>query len=315
MTKNSLYPPLDPYSTGFLDVDDVHTLYWEQCGNPDGVPIIILHGGPGIGAFSVHRRFFDPDHYRIIIFDQRGVGRSNPFGSIQNNTRSHLVEDIEKLRTHFNISQWHVFGGSWGTTLALSYAVTYPEAVKSFVLRGVFLLEQPEIDWFLYGIQHIFPEAWERFSAYVNHEKDLLTAYYTHLTSDLPDVALSAGIEWTTYESSCASLLYRPDTPLHSDQKKTALTTGLFEAHYFKHEVISPQNSLLMQIHKIRNIPAIIIQGRYDMICPLKTAYALHKAWPEADYIVVPDGGHSSLDPAIRNRLIEATNNMRSIQG
>ncbi len=313
--KNSLYPPIDPYSAGFLDVDNIHTLYWEQCGNPDGVPILFLHGGPGGGISDILRRFFDPDHYRIILFDQRGSGRSQPFASLENNTRSHLVEDIEKLRNHFNISKWHVFGGSWGSTLALSYAVKYPERVQSLILRGIFLLESSEIDWFLYGIRTIFPEAWERFSSYVDHDKDLLNAYYSRLTSQDHDKAVEAGIEWSLYESSCSSLLPSRKDITHKSKtnEEAALSIARIEAHYFKYEIIAPENSLLTQIDKLRAIPTSIIQGRYDVICPIKTAYELHKAWPEADYIIVPDGGHSSLDFQISKRLIETTNAMKAV--
>ncbi|MGB1077503.1 MAG: prolyl aminopeptidase, partial [Bdellovibrionales bacterium] len=264
MKKNNLYPAIEPYSTGFLEVDNTHTLYWEQCGNPDGVPIIFLHGGPGSGSSPFHRRFFDPEHYRIILFDQRGAGRSSPHASLENNTRAHLVEDIEKLRHHLRIEKWHVFGGSWGSTLALSYAIEHTKNVKSLILRGIFLLEQPEVDWFLYGIKTIFPDVWHKFSAHVDHAPDLLNAYYERLTSQDKEIALKAGIAWSGYEGACASLLPRPAKDHHEDIDKADLATARMEAHYFKNEVIAPENSLLKQVHKLRKIPATIIQGRYD---------------------------------------------------
>ena len=313
MSKNNLYPPIEPYSTGFLEVDDIHTLYWEQCGNPDGVPILFLHGGPGSGSSPFHRRFYDPEHYRIIIFDQRGAGRSSPHASIENNTRDNLVNDIEMLRKHLNIDKWHVCGGSWGSTLALSYAIKHTDRVKSLVLRGIFLLEQHEVDWWLYGIKTVFPDIWEKFSEHVNDAPDLLEAYYELLTSNDDTVAIQAGSSWSGYEGACATLLPSTAKDNHEDLDKTSLAISRIEAHYFKNEVIPTERSILKQIDKIRHIPATIIQGRYDMICPIITANNLHKAWPEADYVIVSDGGHTADELPIQKRLIEATNNMRAI--
>jgi len=274
-----LFPSITPYSSGYISVDSAHTLYWEQSGNPDGVPIVMLHGGPGAGASPIHRRFFDPDHYRIIIFDQRGAGRSAPLGSIENNTAQHLVDDIEALRKHLRIDQWHLFGGSWGSTLAMLYAIQHPKRCISLVMRGIFLCERDEIDWFLHGIQTIFPEAWEQFTSILTDDErdDILEAYYARLTHEDPDVQLEAA------------------------------ALARLEAHYFKHELIAPNDSILSKIDIIRHIPCSIIQGRYDVICPIRTADRLHREWPEADYVVVPDAGHSALDPALRSRLIEAT--------
>ncbi len=311
-----LFPPLSPYATGFLDVEQPHSLYWEQSGNPDGVPVLFLHGGPGAGSSPRHRRFFDPDHYRIILFDQRGAGRSTPLGCLENNTTAHLVDDIERLRVRLNIEKWHLFGGSWGSTLALSYARAHPERCISMILRGIFLMEQPEIDWFLYGIKMIFPEAWEQFAAMIDpdHHDDLLNAYYALLTDDKdPRAQGDAAITWALYESACSSLIPNYETITTEEQKSHATAIARIEAHYFKHGVIAPEDSLLNDIDKIRAIPATIIQGRYDIICPIHTANKLHNAWPEADYIVVPDGGHAALDPAIRSRLIEATENAKTI--
>ena len=311
-----LFPSISPYSSGFLSVDTEHNIYWEQSGNPDGVPVVFLHGGPGAGATPTHRRFFDPDHYRIIIFDQRGSGRSHPLGSLTNNTAKHLVEDTEKLRAHLGIEKWHIFGGSWGSTLALHYAIAHPKRCISMILRGIFLCEQKEIDWFLYGMKKIFPEAWEQFAGLLP-EKDqdrLLDAYYERLTSADPQKRVEAAIRWSLYEGACSSLYPNYETISTEEQRQNALALARIEAHFFKHEIIAPQDSLLKKVDKIRAIPSIIIQGRYDAICPMETAYKLHQAWPEADYIVVPDAGHSALDPTLRSRLIQATENYKSLR-
>lgn len=310
-----LYPQVSPYSSGFLPVEDPHNIYWEQCGNPDGVPILFLHGGPGAGANAMCRRFFDPNHYRIIIFDQRGSGRSHPLGSLKNNTTDHLIRDIEMLRIHLGIKRWHLFGGSWGSTLALAYATRYPEHCISMVLRGIFLNEQKEIDWFLYGMQKIFPEAWEQFAGYLPEDErdNLLDNYYARLRDKDPEERVRAAIHWSLYESACASLYPNYETISTLEQKQNALALARIEAHYFINEVIAPENSLLHKIDTIRSIPAIIVQGRYDLICPIETANKLHQLWPEADYVVVPDAGHSALDPPLRSRLIEATNTFRTL--
>ncbi len=310
-----LFPAITPYSTGYLAVDPVHTLYWEQSGNPDGVPVVLLHGGPGAGAGPLHRRFFDPDHYRIIIFDQRGAGRSAPLGCIENNTTKALIEDIETLRKHLNIPKWHLFGGSWGSTLAMLYAIQYPAHCISLTMRGIFLCEASEIDWFLHGIQTIFPEAWEQFTSILNQneKENILQSYYARLTHDDKDVQIEAAIRWSLYEGACASLFPNYETITTSEQKEHALALARLETHYFLHEVIAPENSILNKIDTIRHIPTSIIQGRYDIICPIKTADKLHQAWPEADYVVVPDAGHSALDPALRSRLIEAMEHAKTL--
>ena len=311
-----LFPPIQPYSTGFLDVDETHSLYWEQSGNPAGVPVVLLHGGPGAGATPTHRRFFDPDYYRIIVFDQRGAGRSHPLGSVENNSLQHLIADMEKLRTKLNVEAWHLFGGSWGSTLALAYAQTHPKRCLGMVLRGIFLLEQAEVDWFMYGMHAVFPEAWEQLAAAIpeNRRNDLVNAFYEILTGDNYDQKMNAAIRWNLYEEACSSLMPNYQTITTEEQKAYALALARIEAHYFKHGVISAENSLMKGIDKIRSIPSTIINGRYDIICPIHTAYKLHVEWPEADYIVVPDGGHSALDPPVRSRLIEATENMKTIR-
>ncbi len=312
-----LFPPITPYSSGFLAVDNTHNLYWEQSGNPQGAPILLLHGGPGAGATPVHRRFFDPDHYRIIIFDQRGAGRSHPLGCLENNTSSHLINDIEALRAHLNIEKWHIFGGSWGATLALSYAAMHKSHCISLILRGIFLCEQEEIDWFLYGIQTIYPEAWEHFTSIIPEDErgDLLNAYYKLLTDDKnPDKQLQAAIHWTLYEGACSSLIPNYETITTDEQKQNALALSRIEAHYFKNNVFSKGESLFNEIEGLRSIPTTIIQGRYDIICPIKTAHKLHQLWPEADYVIVPDAGHSALDAPLRSRLIEATQSAKTIK-
>lgn len=304
-----LFPSITPYASGYISADEIHTLYWEQSGNPEGVPVVLLHGGPGAGASPMHRRFFDPDHYRIIIFDQRGAGRSAPLGSIENNTTQHLIDDIEKLRKHLNVEKWHLFGGSWGSTLAMLYAIQHPSRCISLIMRGIFLCEAYEVDWFLHGIKTIFPEAWEQFTGILDDDEqaDILNSYYARLTHENPDIQVEAAIRWSLYEGACASLLPNYETITTGEQKEHALALARLEAHYFKHELIPDSRSILTQIDKIRHIPSSIIQGRYDMVCPIRTANRLHQEWPEADYVVVPDAGHSALDPALRSRLIEAT--------
>lgn len=311
-----LFPPIVPYSSGFLAVDLTHNIYWEQSGNPDGVPIILLHGGPGAGATPIHRRFFDPDFFRIIIFDQRGAGRSHPLGCLENNTTQHLISDIEQLRAHLRVDSWHVFGGSWGSTLALAYASQYKAHCKSLILRGIFLCEQPEIDWFLYGMKTVFPEAWEQFAGLLPEEEqsDLLGGYYRRLIdSTSSEMQIEAAIRWSLYEGACSSLMPNYETITTDEQKMHALALARIEAHYFKNEVFTPEKSLLHNINFLRSIPTAIIQGRYDIICPIQTANKLHQLWPEADYVVVPDAGHSALDAPLRSRLIEATEAIKTL--
>jgi proline iminopeptidase len=310
-----LFPELTPYSSGYLDLDAPHQMYWEQSGNPDGVPIVMLHGGPGGGSNPKQRRYFDPDFYRIILFDQRGAGRSSPHGALDGNTRENLVSDMEKLRKHLSIVQWHVFGGSWGSTLALSYAAAHPERCISLILRGIFLMEEEDITWFMYGIRSTFPEAWEQFANFIpeNERGNLLEAYYKRLTGDDLQVQMDAAIRWTLYESACSSLIPNYETITTEEQKAHALSIARIECHYFRNQLIKPEDSLLKQVERFRGIPAVIVHGRYDMICPLVMAHKLHSVWPEADYVVVPDSGHSSLDPPLLSRLIEATENAKTL--
>jgi proline iminopeptidase len=317
MSLRELFPPLEPYAKGMLRVDDIHTLYWEECGNPEGMPVVFLHGGPGAGATPTHRRFFDPASWRIIIFDQRGAGRSQPLGETRNNTTELLIQDIETLRAHRGVERWHVFGGSWGSTLAIAYAETHPQRCLGLMLRGICLMQKHEIDWFLYGIQIIFPEAWEIFASFVPAEerRDLLGAYSRIFEGTDEKKKLDAIRCWANYESTCSVLVPHID-PLSGagdDQHRTGL--ALIEAHYFRNNLFTPDSRLLDNVDAIRNIPAVIVQGRYDAVCPIATAHELHKRWPQADYRVIPDAGHSALEPGIRSALVEATEKFKTIRG
>ncbi len=314
-TLLDLFPAITPYASGYLAADSTHNLYWEQSGNPDGIPVLLLHGGPGAGASPTHRRFFDPDHYRIVIFDQRGSGRSTPLGSLENNTRAHLVQDIETLRQHLQIEKWHLFGGSWGSTLAMSYAAEYPERCISMIMRGIFLCEADEIEWFLYGMRKIFPEAWEQFASFIDEDKqdNLLDEYYAALTGEDEKRQIQAAIGWSLYEGACSLLLPNYEIITTQEQKNQALALARVEAHFFKNEIIPKNESLLNNVDTYRRIPTTIVQGRYDVICPIISAHTLHQVWPEADYVVVPDAGHSALDPSLRARLIEATEHAKKI--
>ena len=312
--RTELYPPIEPYRAGMLPLDRIHTMYWEQSGNPHGVPVVFLHGGPGAGSAPNHRRFFDPAHYRIVIFDQRGAGRSTPLGELRENTTPHLIADIERLRNHLGIERWLVFGGSWGSTLALAYGEVHPERCLGFVLRGIFLCRQSEIDWFLYGLKNIFPEAWHAFSNLIpaSERGDLLAGYYRRLTHPDPAVHMPAARAWGVYDGSCSTLLPSPDTVAYFATDVVALGLARMEAHYFTHDIFLPANSLLDNVGKLSNIPAVIVQGRYDAVCPILSADDLHRAWPQADYIIVPAAGHSAWEPGISAELVRTTEQFKS---
>lgn len=315
MTRTELFPPIEPYDHGKLPVDGIHIMYWEQAGNPDGVPVLFLHGGPGAGASPDHRRFFDPAHYRIVIFDQRGAGRSTPLGELKDNSTPLLIKDIEKLRQQLGIKQWLVFGGSWGSTLALAYGEAHPECCLGFILRGIFLCRPKEIDWFLYGLQTFFPEVWHEFASRlpVEDRRDILTAYYRLLTHPDPDVHFPAAKAWSRYEGSCSTLLPNPEVMNHFTDNTVALGLAKIEAHYFKHNIFLPENSLLDNIHTLHHLPGVIVQGRYDAVCPITSAYDLHLAWPQAEYIVVDGAGHSAWEPGIRAELVKATEKFKQM--
>jgi proline iminopeptidase len=311
--RSDLFPEISPYASGMLAVDGRHTIYWEQSGNPEGVPVVFLHGGPGAGSAPVHRRFFDPQFYRIVVFDQRGCGRSMPLGDLQDNTTDHLVADMERLRGHLGIARWLLFGGSWGSTLALAYGVKRPERVSGFILRGIFLGARPEIDWFLHGMRTIFPEAWRDFAEHLPEAErgDLLGNYYRRLIDRNPDIHRPAARAWSRYEAACSTLYPTTRAPFESDHGGFALALSRIEAHYFAHGTFLPEGWPWADIGRVRHLPCTIVQGRYDIVCPPVTADTLARTWPEARHVVVPDAGHSALEPGIRAALVNATESFR----
>jgi proline iminopeptidase len=305
-----LYPAIEPYRTGRLRVSELHDLYYEEVGNPDGKPVVFLHGGPGGGVEPLYRRFFDPQRYRVVLFDQRGAGRSTPHASLEQNTTQDLVEDIEKLRRELDIERWQVFGGSWGSTLALAYAEAYPERCREIVLRGVFLLRQQEIDWFYQrGGSTLFPDAWEHYLAPIPEAErdDLLHAYHRRLTSDDAEVRLQAARAWSVWEASTSRLYYDPALVQSFGEDRFAEAFARIECHYFINHGFLREGQLLQEVERIRHIPAVIVQGRYDVVCPMESAWALHRAWPEVELVIVPDAGHSVREPGIARALVEAT--------
>lgn len=296
-----------------MPVSNGHVMYWEQVGHPRGQPVLFLHGGPGAGAGAVHRRFFDPAFWRIIIFDQRGAGRSRPLGSLVANTTQDLVEDIEQLRRHLRLDRWLLFGGSWGSTLALAYAQAHPDRVAGLVLRGVFLGRQIEVDWFLNGLAAVFPDAHAQFVQFLpeSERHDLLGGYLRRLTDPDPAIHMSAARAWSVYEGSCSTLLPSPDTVASFAQDRTALGLARIEAHYFAHHLFLPPEGLLGRMDRIEHLPAEIVQGRYDMVCPMRTAFELAAAWRSARLTIIPDAGHSALEPGIRRSLVAAVERFR----
>lgn len=309
-----LYAPIEPYASGVLELDPPHRMYHEQCGNPRGVPVVFLHGGPGAGASAVHRQFFDPAFYRIVVYDQRGAGRSTPLGCLENNTTPALVEDLERLRRHLGIDKWLVFGGSWGSTLGLAYGEHHPQRCLGLILRGIFLCRPSEIDWFLYGLRTIFPETWRAFSHFIPEAErsDLLTAYHKRLVDPDPAVHMPAARSWSVYEGSCSTLLPNPALVADFASDRVALGLARIEAHYFVNGIFLPPGFLLSNVARLKGVPGAIVQGRYDIVCPAISADDLHRAWPEADYQVVPDAGHSAFEPGIRARLVAATEAFKS---
>jgi proline iminopeptidase len=310
-----LYPEIEPFQQGMLPVSPVHTLYYEQCGNPEGRPVVFLHGGPGGGCTPDYRRFFDPASYRIVLFDQRGAGRSTPHASLEENTTWHLVSDIEHLREHLGVESWVVFGGSWGSTLGLAYAQTHPARVRALILRGIFLCRPKEIRWFYQeGASWIYPDVWEQYRDVIPPEErgDMLAAYYRRLTSDDEAVRIEAARAWSVWEGSTSKLF--PDANLidHFGEPHFAIAFARIECHYFTHNAFfETDNYLVENVGKIRHIPAVIVQGRYDVVCPMTSAWELHRAWPEADLRVIPDAGHSALEPGTRSALVEAADRFR----
>lgn len=317
MSTSCLFPEISPHSQGVLEVDGVHSIYWEESGNPSGMPVLFLHGGPGSGTSPMQRRFFDPAHYRIILLDQRGSGKSTPYAELADNTTPHLIADIELLRQTLNIEKWLVFGGSWGSTLALAYGEAHPEACLGFILRGIFLCRESEIDWFLYGMSTLFPEAWRDFTSPIpESERDnLLHAYHARLIDPDPAVHMPTARAWAHYEAACSTLLPNENLINNFESDAVALSLARIEAHYFMNNIFLPENSLLENLHKIRHLPAVIVQGRYDAVCPIVTADELARAWPEAFYEVIPDAGHAAFEPSIACALVEATEAFKDMLG
>ncbi len=311
--RSELYPDIVPYASGMLPVDSRHTLYWEQSGNPDGVPVVFLHGGPGAGSAPVHRRFFDPAFYRVVVFDQRGAGRSLPLGDLTDNTTGHLVADIERLREHLGIRQWLLFGGSWGSTLALAYAARHVDRCLGFVLRGVFLGRDSEVSWFLHGMRSVFPEAWREFVEHLSpmERDDILGGYHRRLVDPDPARHRAAARAWSRYEAACSTLYPGARGALDADGGGFALALARIEAHYFVNRCFLPPDWPWQDLDRLRHLPCTIVQGRYDIVCPPVTADELTRAWPEAQYVIVPDAGHSALEPGIRAALVNATEAFR----
>ena len=314
----SLYPPLEPFARGRLRVSPLHELYYEESGNPAGHPIVFLHGGPGGGTEPKQRRFFDPARYRIILFDQRGCGQSTPHASLEENTTWHLVDDLETLRHHLGIERWHVFGGSWGSTLALAYAEKHPQRVSALVLRGIFLLRQLEIDWFYQrGANALYPDAWESYlePIPVAERGNLLAAYHRRLTSEDTEVRQTAAKAWSVWEGRTSMLFQNADLIARTSGETFALAFARIECHYFANRgFLRTDSQLLDDVGALRGIPAVIVQGRYDVVCPMENAWALHRVWPEADLRIVPDAGHSANEPGNTHELLEATDRFRDLR-
>jgi proline iminopeptidase len=314
-TRRGYYPAIEPHRTGRLRVSALHEIYWEESGNPQGKPAVFLHGGPGFGTEPNHRRFFDPARYRIVLFDQRGCGKSTPHASLEENTTWDLVADIEKLRAELGIERWLVFGGSWGSTLALAYAETHPERVTELVLRGIFLIRKREIDWFYQrGASAIYPDAWEKYVEPIPEAErgDLLRAFHRRLTSADERERMQAAKAWSIWEGSTSCLVPNEALIAKTAGDSFALAFARIECHYFVHDAwVTGDRDLLRNVGRVRHIPATIVQGRYDVVCPMETAWALHRAWPEADFRVVQEAGHSATEPGILHELVQATDRYR----
>ncbi|KAH9856536.1 proline iminopeptidase [Lenzites betulinus] len=313
-----MYPPITPFETGMLKVSDLHTLYYELSGNREGVPVIFVHGGPGGGTDEKDRSFFDPSKYKVILLDQRGSGKSIPTASLEENTTWDLVKDLERLREHLKIDKWHVFGGSWGSTLALAYAQSHPDRVRTMVLRGIFTLRKSELRFFYQeGTSHLFPEAWEEFIAPIPEPErhDMVTAYHAQLNAADDETRLRAARAWTKWEMTTSKLYVDPAQVAEAEENDFANAFARIENHYFVNDGFMRDGQLLekQEIDKIRHIPCVVVQGRYDVVCPATTAYALKKVWPEITLHIVPDAGHSSREPGTAKLLVKATDEFAHI--
>ncbi len=317
-TLRAKYPDINPYNQGMLDVGNGHQVYFEECGNPKGIPVVFLHGGPGGGCDEGHRSYFDPNAYRIVLFDQRGCGRSTPFAELNNNTTWDLVADIERLRERLSIKNWMVFGGSWGSTLALSYAIKHPDRVKGMIVRGIFLCRPKEIYWFYqYGAHHLFPDAWENFVAPIPacERGDMINAYWTRLNSDDEEEKLAAARAWSIWEATLCRMETDPkDVELFTEPVK-ALPFARIENHYFVNDAfMETPNWILDNTHKFAHIPGRIVHGRYDVVCPLENAWELNKLWTAAELEIIPRCGHSASEPQLVDALIRATDEFRNLR-
>ncbi len=318
MSSGELYPEIEPYRAEMLKVSALHTIYYEEVGNPRGVPIVFLHGGPGGALSPNHRRFFDPAHYRVVLLCQRGSGRSTPSGELRENTTWDLVQDLETLRETLGIRKWIVFGGSWGSTLALAYAVTHPERVLGLIVRGIFLCRKKEIDW-LYqeGASNLFPDPWEEYLAAIPADErgDLVGAYFRRLTGNDETEKLRAALAWSQWEAKTSYLIPDEQNIREHAEPQRALALARIECHYFQHRAFfATGNFLLEQIGRVRRLPGVIVQGRYDVVCPPVSAWDLHRAWPEAAFHITPDAGHSALEAGNRRRLVQAADDFRRIR-
>ncbi|MFT4564913.1 MAG: proline iminopeptidase, partial [Gammaproteobacteria bacterium] len=311
-----LYPPIEPFTSGMLEVSDLHSVYYEESGNPKGKPVVFIHGGPGGGSNPRVRQFFDPDAYRIIVFDQRGCGKSTPHACLEQNTTWDLIADMERLRAHLGIYSWQLFGGSWGSTLALAYAQSHPAQVSEIVLRGIFTLRRSELEWFYQtGASSLFPDAWEAYLAPIPEDErsDIMAAYYRRLTGDDKEEQLRAAKAWSIWEGSTSRLIADADELAGFVRPEFALAFARIESHYFVNRgFFSSDTQLLDNAYRLRHIPAVIVQGRYDVVCPMATAWELHRSWPEAKFCVIPDAGHSAFEPAIAAELVKATDSFRT---
>ncbi|MEY8715442.1 prolyl aminopeptidase [Francisella philomiragia] len=305
-----LYPEIEPYNQEFLKVSDIHTIYFEECGNPNGKPALFIHGGPGGGIQPSYRQYFNPDKYRVILVDQRGCGKSTPFAELRENTTQNLIEDFEKIRKKLNIDKWMLFGGSWGSTLGLAYAQAYPEVVTELVLRGIFLGREKELSWlYQHGASMVFPDMWEKYiePIPVEQRKDFISAYHSILTGDDEKLKQQAAVAWSVWEASTSKLFVDKKSIDRYGEDKFSLAFARIECHYFKNKLFIEEAQLLNDAYKIKDIPGVIVQGRYDMVCPAVSAWDLHKVWPKAELDIIADAGHSISEPGILEALVRAT--------